>query len=54
MSKLQLNISEVLSSLLIQEDTDNDKRITIEDKGPKRFVLFSNGKQIVVEGTYLP
>ena len=53
MSKLQLNISEVLSSLLIQEDTDNDKRITIEDKGPKRFVLFSNGKQIVVEGTYL-
>ncbi|MEC4003207.1 trehalase family glycosidase [Flavobacterium sp. SUN052] len=53
MSKLQLNISEVLSNLLIREDTDKDKRITIEDKGPKRFLLYSNGEEIVVEGTYL-
>ncbi len=51
--KLLLNISEVLSNLLLQEDTDKDKRITIEDKGPKRFLLHSNGEEIVVEGTYL-
>ena len=52
MSKFQLNISQTISQLLLQEDTDNDKRITIEDKGLKRFVLQSTSNEIVVEGTY--
>ena len=52
MSKFQLNISQTISQLLLQEDTDNDKRITIEDKGLKRFVLQSTSDEIVVEGTY--
>ena len=52
MSKFQLNIQETITKLLLQEDTDNDKRITIEDKGLKRFVLQFNNEEIVVEGTY--
>ena len=52
MSKFQLNIQQTIAQLLLQEDTDNDKRITIEDKGLKRFVLQSDNKEIVVEGTY--
>jgi alpha,alpha-trehalase len=52
MSKLQINISQTISRLLLQEDTDNDKRITIEDKGLKRFVLNSGLEEVVVEGTY--
>ncbi len=51
MSKFQLNISQTIGQLLLQEDTDNDKRITIEDKGLKRFVLQSDTNEIVVEGT---
>lgn len=50
--KLQLNISETLSKLLLQEDIDGDKRITIEDKGPKRFELPSDETVLLVEGTY--
>ncbi len=42
MSLLQLNISKTLAQLLLQEDTDNDKRITIEDKGIKKFILQSD------------
>uniref|UniRef100_UPI003751CD3A trehalase calcium-binding domain-containing protein n=1 Tax=Flavobacterium sp. TaxID=239 RepID=UPI003751CD3A len=52
MSKFQLNIAQIIGQLLLQEDTDNDKRITIEDKGLKRFVLQSDTNEIVVEGTY--
>ena len=48
-----LNIEDTLKRLLEQEDTDGDKKITIEDKGPKLFVLVSkNGEQYNVEGTY--
>ncbi|MBP8158143.1 MAG: trehalase, partial [Flavobacterium sp.] len=50
--KLQLNISETIAQLLLQEDTDKDKRITIEDNGPKRFELPSIQTVLVVEGTY--
>ncbi|MBP6556788.1 MAG: trehalase [Flavobacterium sp.] len=50
--KLQLNISETIAQLLLQEDTDKDKRITIEDNGPKRFELSSIQTVLVVEGTY--
>jgi alpha,alpha-trehalase len=52
MPEFKLNISETIVQLLHQEDTDLDNRITIEDKGPKRFVLKSNSEEIVVEGTY--
>ena len=50
--KLHINIDEILNELLLQEDTDRDKRITIEDKGPKAFTLIAEGEKIVVEGTY--
>ncbi len=52
---LHLDIENTLSQLLKQEDTDNDKRITIEDKGPKKFLLkSSNGtaEEVTIEGTY--
>jgi alpha,alpha-trehalase len=52
MPDIKLNISETIAQLLLQEDTDFDKRITIEDQGSKRFVLKSDSKEIVVEGTY--
>ena len=52
MPLLKLNIFETLSQLLLQEDTDLDKRITIDDKGIKKFLLQSNGNQLAVEGTY--
>ena len=42
----------ILTILLKQEDTDNDKRITVEDKGPKRIVLESEAGPVVIEGTY--
>lgn len=50
--KFNLNINLTIQELLDQEDTDQDKRITIDDKGPKRFVLKSSKEEIVVEGTY--
>lgn len=51
--KFNLNIRTTLSKLLQQEDTDGDKKITIEDKGPKAFELeTTNGQNYVVKGTY--
>ncbi len=50
--KIKLDIDKTLQQLLKQEDTDRDKRITIDDKGPKRFVLKSAYEEMVVEGTY--
>jgi alpha,alpha-trehalase len=48
-----LDIENTLHSLLIQEDTDGDKKITIEDKGPKAFkIVSSEGIDYVVKGTY--
>ena len=35
----RLSIENTLQSLLAQEDTDGDKKITVEDKGPKAFEL---------------
>ncbi len=51
------NIEETLQRLLSQEDTDGDKKITIEDKGPKTFtidLLSEDGfaKAYVIKGTY--
>jgi alpha,alpha-trehalase len=52
--QFKLNISIVLKQLLEQEDTDGDKRITIEDSGPKTFLLKDHdGKNTVsIEGNY--
>jgi alpha,alpha-trehalase len=52
MRLFKLNIPETIAQLLKQEDTDFDKRITIEDKGSKVFVLKSDDQEIAVEGTY--
>jgi len=49
----KLEIEVTLSNLLLQEDTDGDKKITIEDKGPKAFLITSvDGKEYFVKGTY--
>lgn len=51
--KFKLEIDKVLSQLLSQEDTDGDKKITIEDIGPKSFQLVSpEGETYQVSGTY--
>jgi alpha,alpha-trehalase len=51
--KFKLPINSTLKKLLAQEDTDNDKKITVDDKGPKRFVLQDeNGTSVAIEGTY--
>ena len=48
-----LQIRETLKNLLIQEDTDGDKKITIEDKGPKEFIIrVTSGKNYPIKGTY--
>jgi alpha,alpha-trehalase len=48
-----LHIKETLKNLLIQEDTDGDKKITIEDKGPKEFVITAtSGERYPIKGTY--
>jgi alpha,alpha-trehalase len=48
-----LQIKETLKNLLIQEDTDGDKKITIEDKGPKEFIIrVTSGKNYPIKGTY--
>ena len=50
---IKVNIETCLKNLLLQEDTDNDKRITIDDKGPKAFkVETSTGESYIVKGTY--
>ncbi len=49
----KLNIATTLQQLLKQEDTDGDKKITVEDDGPKLFSIFnSEGDTYVISGTY--
>jgi alpha,alpha-trehalase len=52
--KLKLDILKTLNALLDQEDIDGDKKLTIEDKGPKSFVLTDakEKKKITIEGTF--
>lgn len=51
--KFKLQINDTLEALLLQEDTDGDKKITKEDKGPKKFkIIAKNGISYSVEGTY--
>lgn len=48
-----VDIEKSLKSLLAEEDTDNNKQITIDDTGDKRFYLTdTNNKKYEVEGTY--
>ncbi|MEZ4874232.1 MAG: trehalase family glycosidase [Flavobacteriaceae bacterium] len=50
---INVNIASVLKALLTQEDTDGDKRITIEDQGPKCFLLKDlQNTSHVIKGTY--
>ena len=50
---VEVNIENCLTELLNQEDTDKDKKITIEDKGPKAFKLVSStGQSYTIKGTY--
>lgn len=52
-SSIEVPINETLEQLLQQEDTDGDKKITIEDKSSKQFRLKSNsGETFDVEGTF--
>lgn len=49
----KLPITETLDALLAQEDTDKDKKITVEDQGPKAFEITAiSGDEYTVEGTY--
>jgi alpha,alpha-trehalase len=51
--KFYLNILQTLETLLLQEDTDGDKKITKEDQGPKSFALTAtDGTEHVIKGTY--
>jgi alpha,alpha-trehalase len=51
--KFKLHITQTIEKLLAQEDTDGDKKITIDDNGPKCFLLTDeNGNSAVIEGTY--
>lgn len=51
--KFKLYIDPTIEKLLSQEDTDGDKKITIDDKGPKRFLLNdTEGNSVAIEGTY--
>lgn len=49
----EVDIEKTLRHLLKQEDTDGDKKITIEDDGPKRFKLTNiEGETYDITGTY--
>lgn len=50
---MEVHINSTLEKLLAQEDTDGDTRITIEDKGPREFLLEDiNGASRLIKGTY--
>ncbi|MFA3783268.1 alpha,alpha-trehalase [Melioribacteraceae bacterium 4301-Me] len=50
---IKCNINKTLSALLKQEDTDGDNKITIEDRGPKKFLLkTTEGRYLEICGTY--
>ena len=42
-----------IQKLLKQEDTDGDKKITVDDCGPKSFIITNTiGEKIAIEGTF--
>jgi len=51
--RLRLEVNKTLSNLVKDEDTDHDKKITIEDKGDKFFTLKTrDGNVLTTESTY--
>lgn len=47
------NIAQTLQRLLSQEDTDGDKKITVEDKGSKSFeISLDNNEVYTIKGIY--
>lgn len=51
--KVEVDIELNLQALLQQEDTDGDRQITVQDRGPKRFQLQSvNGQAFEVAGVH--
>ncbi len=51
--EIVVDIEQNLNQLLKNEDIDHDKKITVDDKGPKRFLLKSvGGKSYEICGTY--
>ncbi|MDC8002992.1 alpha,alpha-trehalase [Aureisphaera galaxeae] len=52
MTLIRVDIEKTLQLLLAQEDTDGDKKITVEDQGPKKFVISSESGSYTVQGTY--
>jgi len=50
---LKVQIKNTIKALLLQEDTDGDKKITKEDRGPKKFMIqASKGIEYSIQGTY--
>ena len=51
---ITLNINKTFQELLLQEDTDQDKKITKEDLGPKKFIVSDEltKQKFSIEGTY--
>ncbi|MFQ5740473.1 MAG: trehalase family glycosidase [Acidobacteriota bacterium] len=51
--RIQIPVETTFQRLLAQEDTDGDNRITVNDRGPRRFQLCGRGgESYLVEGTY--
>jgi len=49
----KIPVAQTLEALLLQEDTDKDKKITKEHQGPKNFKLVTTqGKTYEIQGTY--
>lgn len=50
---IAISHKEALDNLISQEDTDGDKKITVEDKGPQEFEFIDkNGTTTLIKGTY--
>ena len=51
--KLHTHKADTLKALLAQEDTDDSKTITVEDRGPKSFTVTGrDGESLTVNGTW--
>ena len=49
----KIDIASTIQQLLKQEDTDGDKKITVEDAGPKQFSIHADtGETYEISGTY--
>jgi len=49
----KLPIDSTMKNLLEQEDTDGDKKITVDDRGPKSFsITNTDGEVVSIQGTF--